>query len=71
MITVHLDEDKCWKGVIYLAGDREIPEDLAEILGLIPATTSNSTATTSKPEPKDVRKPTSKPSKSEGESGGN
>jgi hypothetical protein len=62
MITVHLTEDKCWKGVIYESGEREIPEDLAEILGLMPQP---------QPEPKDVRKSIPKSLKSEGESGGN
>lgn len=34
MIKVHLTEDNLWRGVTYLKGDREIPEDLAIALGI-------------------------------------
>ena len=33
-MNAHLDRDIRWKGVLYKAGDREIPDDLAIALGL-------------------------------------
>lgn len=33
-MKVTLNEDKAWRGQVYLTGDREIPEDLAIALGL-------------------------------------
>lgn len=37
MIKVHLTEDSSWRGRLYLAGDRLVPQELAIALGKVPA----------------------------------
>lgn len=37
MIKVHLTTDQTWRGKLYLAGDRLVPQELAIALGKVPA----------------------------------
>jgi hypothetical protein len=54
MMQVNLTEDQSWRGVLYPAGDREVPDELAIALGLmalptVPAAPPEVTVTSSDP----------------------